>query len=252
MDHKPMTQLQTFSWHKAAIILGLSLMLTACLSNEELANITLGQATISGVITDDGTGSAIENVTVTAIDPSASLSYDPVTTDASGNYSITINRDTPLYFRLQKTTAYPTLNSAIDTYVSDITDKDIALFTTERAQDVITRAFAFNPSLTGWSWLFVDVVLTNGEDSSGITITASDESGALIDATVTNCDGTNSGDTVTIACSGSDVRDGPMFIAYYDEDIDITVEISGARNAEQSAPVRIGQITYVKFELSTL
>ena len=252
MDLKPMMQLQIFRLFKAALIFWLALLLSACLTNEELANITLGQATISGVITDDATGTAIEDVTITAIDPSASLSYDPVTTDASGNYSITINRNTPLYFRLQKTTGYPTLNNALDSYVADITDKDIALFTTERAQDVITRAFAFNPSLAGWSWLFVDVVLSNGEDSSGITITASDASGALIDATVTNCDGTNSGDVVTIACTGNDTRDGPMFIAYYDEDTDITVEISGARNAEQSAPVRIGQITYVKFELSTL
>ena len=189
----------TVKLYKGLFILGLVSLLSACLTNEELADITLGQATISGVITDDGTGSPIEDVTITAIDPSASLSYDPVTTDASGNYSITINRNTPLYFRLQKTTGYPTLNSALDSYVADITDKDIALFTTERAQDAITRAFAFNPSLVGWSWLFVDVVLSNGEDSSGITVTASDGSGSLIDAVVTNCDGTNSGDVVTIA-----------------------------------------------------
>jgi len=235
------------------LVVGLVFLLSACLTNEELANITLGQATISGVITDDATGVGVEDVTITAIDPTGELSYEPVTTDVSGNYFITINRNTPLYFRLQKTTGYPTLNSALDSYVSDITDKDIALFTTERAQGLITKAFAIgDPSLVGGSWLFVDVVLSNGEDSSGITITTSDASGALIDATVTNCDGTNSGDVVTIACTGTEVRDGPMFVAYYNADADITVAISGARNAEQEARVRMGQITYVKFELSTL
>jgi hypothetical protein len=231
------------------VVAGLGFLLSGCLTSEEIANIVRGKATISGIVTDEATGTAIEGVSVTAIDPSGGLSYPAVTTDAGGHYSITINRDTPVYFRFQKSSAYVTTNTRLDSYSSDASDKDIALFTTARAQDVIAQAFAFNPSLVSSAWLFVDVVLGNGDDSSGITVTADEAGGARVDATATYCDGTNSGDIVTIACSGSNLRDGPMFIAYYNQDADITVAISGARSGEHEAPVRMGQVTYIKFEL---
>jgi hypothetical protein len=231
------------------VVVGLGFFLSGCITSDEIANIILGEATISGVVTDDATGSAIDGVTVTAIDPSGARTYPAVTSDAAGHYSITINRDTPVYFRFQENSTYVTMNSRLDSYAGDVSDMDMALYTTSRAQDVITQAFAFNPSLVSWGWLFVDVVLSNGDDSSGITITADDSGGALVDATATLCDGTNSGDTVTIACSGSNLRDGPMYIAYYNQDADITVTISGARSGQQQASVRMGQITYIKFQL---
>jgi hypothetical protein len=231
------------------VVVGLGFFLSGCLTSEEIANIVLGEATISGIVTDEATGSAIAGVTVTPIDPSGSLTYPAVTTDAGGHYSISINRDTPVYFRFQENSTYVTMNTRLDSYTSDVSDMDIGLYTTSRAQDVITQAFAFNPSLVSWGWLFVDVVLSNGDDASGITVTADDAGGALVDATATHCDGTSSGDIVTIGCSSSNLRDGPMFIAYYNRDADITVTISGARSGEQQAAVRMGQITYIKFQL---
>lgn len=234
------------------MVVALALLLSGCPTYEELQARIRGEATISGVITDDSTGQGLDAVTITAIDPTGAFTFDPVTTDTNGNYSITVTRNVPLYFRIKKDAGYVTVNSSLDSYDSDQLDVDIPMYTTSKTQSVITQAFSFNPSLTGWSWLFVDVVTGNGDDASDITITASDNSGALIDATATHCDGTNSGNIVTIACTGSDTRDGPMYIAYYDSDVDITVTISGARSGEQSAPVRLGQVTYVKFELSTL
>lgn len=235
-----------------ALILMLSLLLSGCPTYEEIQARIRGEATITGIITDDSTGQGLDAVTITAIDPTGAFTFDPVTTDSNGNYSITITRNVPVYFRLKKDAGYVDLNSWVDSYDSDESGVDIPMFTTTQTQDAVTRAFAFNPSLTGWSWLFVDVVTDNGEDATGITITASDGDGSLIDATATRCDGTNSGGVVTVPCLSGETRDGPMFIAYYDSDVDITVTISGARSGELSGPVRNGQVTYFKFELSTL
>ena len=117
------------------VVVGLGFFLSGCITSDEIANIILGEATISGVVTDDATGSAIDGVTVTAIDPSGARTYPAVTSDAAGHYSITINRDTPVYFRFQKSSAYVTTNTRLDSYSSDASDKDIACGKTISAKD---------------------------------------------------------------------------------------------------------------------
>ncbi|MFW5927479.1 MAG: carboxypeptidase-like regulatory domain-containing protein, partial [Wenzhouxiangella sp.] len=72
----------------AAILLaGLSL---------SLSQLALGQTTVAGTITDAGSDSPIENVTVAVSDPSSGRHnpLDTGTTNASGEYSINIPLDT--------------------------------------------------------------------------------------------------------------------------------------------------------------
>jgi hypothetical protein len=63
-----------------------------------------------------------------------------------------------------------------------------------------------------------------------------------------NCDGTLTGANITTAlppCNPD--REGPMYLAYFDGDAEITVTVAGSAG-DVVAPVRMGEATFFEVE----
>jgi hypothetical protein len=216
------------------------ILLSACSSDDAAQVIADLEVTVSGKTTDINdaplAGVAIEGVYT---DPGGLLN-PRTTSDAGGNFSFKVLKGDAFYLRGTKAT-YTTMNSAKGALSVDEAGLDIGIPTLFEAQDVINLVFMGAPPLLAEkAWLVVDVVsAANGNDVPGQTITAASTPDGEV---YPSCNGAP-GSTETIA--GCADRPSPMYMAYYNAAIETTVTVG---NETQTAPIRMGEITYLEFE----
>ena len=111
-----------------------------------------------------------------------------------------------------------------------------------QAQAIITLVFtAPTPDLTEKAWLVVDVVTAaNGDEIAGQTITLSSPPA---EEAYPDCFGAPGAPSTVAGCLD---RPTPMYMAYYDASTEIAVTVGGKT---QTAPIRMGEITVLEFEL---
>ena len=199
---------------------------------------------LSGTVrADDGT--PIEGVSVEVFLANAlGAPEDTDTTNASGEYTVTVLESAPAYTKFAKT-GYATLNSEFDSYAVNTSKLDIEPVTVNEAEAIIDTVFGgMMLDLADKAWLAVTVENANGDEVNDAAITSApvvDGGGAL------KCDGTLTGSNMTVAPCNPD-RDGPMYLAYFDADHDsVSVTVSGS-SGTVSAPVRVGEITFIEIE----
>ncbi len=229
-----------------ACMFGLAFILNGCggssggAVDDAIGDLTV---TISGTITDvNGTavaGVAVEGVYVTP----GGLLNPTTTTAANGTFTLPVIKNDAVYLRGTKT-GHVTMNSAKVAYSANQTSFDVTLPTTTEAQDVISAAFP-GVLLGPFAWLAVDVVdMNTGDGMSGLTIMPIPAPTA--DAH-TDCDGSNGGSMTTVAPCVAPDRQAPMYLAYYGAAAEVIVNVSSG--AAGTAPMAVGEITYLEFEL---
>ena len=204
-----------------------SLIMAGCSSSSDTAQDIVDNSTVkvSGSITDSSASPEVplSGVTVAAKYGNASLNPDPVTTDASGNYSTTVLKGTDFYLSASKTD-YITLNSAIKNLSADDTGNDVGLVLTTDAENMLTAAFGAPTSMTDAAWLVIDVV-----DANGNTVTTL--------PTITPSPGPNE--------IGGPVPDAPAYIAKYSNPGSVTVTVNGV---SQTGTLVNGEVLFMEFE----
>ena len=234
-------------------VLGLVFVLGGCVSSDDIAEAILGTVTVSGNVVDASNGdAALSGVSIKATTSGlpASQTYDSstVTTDGSGNFSLKVAKDLPIYFHMTNS-GYATFNSAIDSYASDQSVADVPMITTVDAETIIDAAFPTSSlNLADKAWLVVEVRdATSGDDFAGVTIASSNaptESAYNNQNTCVNDYDAGAGPTAN--CTAT--REGPMYIAYFDAEEVIDVSITGTATGSQAALVRVGEVAVVVFE----
>jgi len=223
--------------------------LSGCSSSDSTPAATT--VTISGKVSDTADvaepGVAVEVVYTT---PGAAGNVS-TTTNASGDFSLTVNKNTTFYVRISKTD-FATLNSEKGSTDVDEAVGTLNIPTSDEAQGLINQAFGLGaPLLANHAWLVVGVEDASGDELNGVTIASVP---AETDEVYANCDGTdsNGGATTGAICPLPDEREGVQYIAYFDATADVTVTATStvppaADNA--TAPVRMGEIAFIDFEL---
>jgi len=201
---------------------------------------------ISGKITNlDDTGEP--GVAIEAVYSSPGDLLNPgTTTDTNGDFSLSgVLKGEAVFLRATKDN-FATINSAMVPFNVNITGLYIGMPTGDQAQSVIDIAFGDDKTLLeNVAWLVVDVEDDNGDSVSGHTVTSTI---TPADEVYTECDGTDSTASVTTgACSGE--RSGPMYIAYFDAAGEAFISVG---IETQTAPIRMGEITYLEFETVAL
>ena len=228
--------------NKAAYLLactaGFLLVLAGCSSDDD-SIAPVSDITVSGVITEYN-GGPLPGVTVQGVYTSSTAENPSSLTDSSGLFSLTMSGITAFYLN-GSFLGYTTINSEIHNASSSISGLDIDMPRGPEAEAIIDAAFPSEAlAIVNHAWLAVDIVDENGNEVSGETITpAITPSGFAY----TNCDGTPSGGSTTIACLD---RDAPMYIAYYD-----VVDETTVTTVEQSktAPLRMEQVTMLEYAI---
>lgn len=233
-------------------VLGLVFVLGGCVSSDDVAETILGTVNVSGTIVDaSNNDAALQDVSVQATTdgiPGTTNNYDSstVNTDVSGNFSLSVAKDLPVYLRLNKTN-YATFNSAFTSFSADTNVGEIPMITTADAEFVIDAAFPTSGlDLAGKAWLIVEVYDAAGDDLAGVTIAPSNAPTESAYNNLVDCTNDYSAAGPTIDCTAT--RVGPMYIAYYDADELIDVSITGAASGSQAALVRMGEVAVVVFE----
>ena len=226
-----------------ASVFSSAFILSACSSSSDDVAQIIGDefVNISGQITDLNdaplSGVAIEGVYT---DPGAPL--NPTTTSAAttGNFSLPVIKGDAFYLRGTKAT-YTTLNSAKGALSVDEAGFDIGIPTEIEAQGVIDAAYGAGTALATQAWLVVDVSDAAGEvNNQTITISVPFDKEVY-----TACDGSDSGASATNGAPCSPDRQGPMYIASFNSTTEAQVTVGGET---QTAPIRMGEITYLEFE----
>lgn len=232
-----------------ASALSSALILTGCGSSgsDEVAQFVADlEVTVSGKITNLN-DTAEPGVVVEGIYSNPGDLLNPsITTDSSGIFSLDVLKNEAVYLRATKDT-FASINSQKAALSSDVTDLDIGMPTETQAQLSIDAALGFNTTLlANKAWLVVEIVNVNDEQVNNITVTSNPAPAAWV---YTLCDGKDSGLTVTndAPCSGD--RDGPMYLAYFDSPTEASVTVG---NETQIAPIRMGEITGLEFEVSAI
>lgn len=223
------------------------LMLSACSSddvaqavNDILANET---ATVSGVVIRGSTPES--GVTVKGNYRDSTIPAATTTTNANGEYTLTVVKNIPVSIQISKpgsdVAIFNAAYFAADVNVSGI---DFDVITSADVDSAIDPVF---PGLTlggGQAWLAVMVMDASDNDIDGATITTTADPANLADEAATTCTGLNSGDVVTIGnCVPG--RDGPMYLAYFSAENEVSVSVTGSTEPE-IAPVRVGEVTVVE------
>ena len=197
---------------------------------------------LSGILSHDGT--PVDGALVTAY--RADPPNTPVTvtdTDAAGSYTATILLGISTHLSFDKL-GFAVLNTQYKTFTQNATGLDFETVLAADAETVIDIAFnGMDLDLADKAWLAIDVQDPSGDDVAGVTITPDSlpaGGGAL------NCDATLSGGNTTADPACVSDRTGPMYLAYYDADAEIIITISGS--SPISAPVRMGEITFIVVE----
>ena len=215
-----------------ACVLGLAFALSGCSSSDSSTPVTTTTVTVSGAVTSENIPE--EGVSVKGI-YSATESTSPVTTSATGTYTLTVDANRAVSIQFSKS-GLVTLNSGKEALTANVTGAEVDIPTTAQAQALIDAAFG-NIPLASVAWLAVSVEDANSDEVAGVTISSN------ADAQVyTDCNGNDIGATATIACP-NDSR--PMYLAYYNAPVEDSVS---AVADTQIAPVRTGEVTFLDFE----
>ena len=226
----------------SVVAAGLAFVLSAC-SNDDIADLLAGESvTISGTITSTR-GIALEAARVEAVYSSPGGALNPVTvTDADGNYVLQVLKNDAFYLHVSKT-AFTTTNTARTILAVDRSNINLSIPGEPEAQSVIDTAFVSTaPVLINHAWLTIDVLDVNGDEMNGQTVAST-----LVptEQVYTECDGTDSEGDVTTGAPCPVDREGPMYIAYFDSPGETGVGVDGS---VQTAPIRMGEFTYILFE----
>ena len=222
-----------------------ALILSACGSSDDVAQIIDDEfVTVSGQTTDiNDTPSPLPDVAIEGVYtvPDGLLNPTTISDATSGNFSLSVIKGDAFYLHASKDT-YATMNSVKDALSANEAGLEIGLPTKDEANQVITLAFASNtPDLAEKAWLVVGVEDANGDEVNGATISPSPAPEAFV---YTDCHGADVANSVTEAAC-IDERPGPMYIAYYAANTEITVTVG---SETQTAPIRMGEITLLEFE----
>ena len=236
--------------NKAAFILGciasLIFTLSAC-SSDDVAQainqvITDETITVSGTITRGVNPEA--GATVKGFYRNTAIPPATTTTQADGTYTLTVLKDTPVSLQISGSNM-ATLNSAYESSSVNLTGYDQEVVTEADVDTVIGLAFPGVTMAGGQAWLAVTVMDNAGNDIDGAVITTTPSPLNMIDEAAVNCDGTDSNGVTTIGnCNPS--REGPMYLAYFSADAEVTVAVTGSTD-QQIAPVRAGEVTGLEF-----
>ena len=205
-------------------------------------------ATISGTITDDTSttpNAPLSGVRVECI-YTGSLPCSSDTTDASGNYSVTLLNNTDFYLRATLSN-YTTINSAVRTVTADDAGNDFGLVNAGDATDLLNFAFSSTTlTLGSAAWLVVDVVDASGNRLQGKVINESIGAGTG-NAVYPDCATAKPASpvaTATTACTpGSD--NAPAYMAKYNTAGEVTVTALGQT---QRGFLANGEVLYMEFE----
>jgi hypothetical protein len=226
-------------------VLALVFVLAGCSSSSSSSPTTTpATVTVSGTVTNlalvPEPGVAVEGVYTTPGDAGNTTA----TTDASGNYTLTVETNRAVYIRFTKA-GFLTLNSEKGTLTTNETGNDIEYPTTTETQALIDVAWnGTNPQLGNHAWLAVDVTDALDNEVNNETITSVP---AVTDEVYTECDGTDSGGNVTTGAPCFADRQAPMYIGYFDATADARVSAAPTSNDTRIAPVRMGEFTFVDF-----
>ena len=224
-------------------MLALAFVISGCSSSDSSAPAA-ATVTVSGTVTNIAgapePGVAVEGVYTTPGDAGNATA----TTDASGNYTLTVETNKTVYVRFSKT-GFITLNSEKGTLTANETGNDIEYPTTGEVQTLINTAFDQSlPPLANHAWLAVDVTDALDNEVMGETITSAP---AVTEEVYTNCNGTDSGGLVTTGAPCAD-RQSPMYMGYFGATADVSVSAAPTLNETRIAPVRMGEFTFVDFD----
>ena len=238
--------MNTNIYNKFTIILACTLgliNLQGCSSDDVADAIADEFVTVSGTMTDiNGTALVGVNVEGVYTDPGAVLNPSD-DTDANGEFSLQVLKNDVVYLRATKS-SYATVNSAKEALSASVTGLDIGIPSEAEAQAVIDTALGQSaPLLANHAWLVVDIEDANGDQVSGQSVISTR---AAADEVYTECDGTDSGGSVTVACPGG--GDSPMYIAYFDATGDSNIKVG---TETQTAPLRMGEIVALEFTVTT-
>ncbi len=228
-----------------------ALILSGCGdSSSDTATNVVNNATasISGTITDDsaaGGPAALSGVKIECI-YTGSLPCSSDTTDASGNYSVTLLKNTDFYLRAALNT-YITINSAVMNISADDTGNDIGLVNAGDAVDLVNLAFSSTTlTLGSAAWLVVDVVDASGNRLPNKVINESVGAGTG-NAVYPDCATAKPAApvaTATTPCTpGSD--NAPAYMAKYSAPGEVTVTALGQT---QRGFLVTGEVLYMEFE----
>jgi len=184
--------------------------------------------TISGTVTDSNSV-ALAGVSGQAIYVAGSPSPVSGTTDASGNYSITVEKNKDLYLSVTNS-GYITVNSEIMNLSANITGVDTSLVTVTDAEAMLQGVFSDSTlTMSSAAWLVVDVVdangnrITDGTGGSSVTVTPGP------DAVVTDADPT----TV------------PSYFGKYAAGGNVTVTVGGV---SKTGVLKTGEVLFMTFQ----
>ena len=227
------------------IIAGL-FILTACSSSgDDAAQIVADEfVAISGKITNFNDAGE-PDVQVEGVYTNPGNLLNPTTnSDANGNFSLSVIKNDPVYLQATKT-GFATINSLKGALNTGITGLDIGIPTESQAQSVIDTVFSTMPLLQNHAWLVVDIEDPNGDGVSGQTISINNAT--PFDTAYAECNGTDDGATSTTGPCPSG-RTSPMYLAYFIAAGEATVTVD---SETQTAPIRMGEITALEFEVAT-
>lgn len=235
-----------------ASTLGLAFILSGCVSSDDLAEALLGSVNVSGTIVDASDNDVgLQGVSIHATTdgiPGATRSYDSetVTTDGSGNYSLKVVKDLPVYMQLTKA-GYATFNTVFATLTGDQTLPEIPMVTSTDAQAMIDAAFGGGINLADKAWVVVNVLAANGDDLAGATIALNNAPTASAYNNQNTCvNDYDAGTGPTVDCTAT--RVGPMYIAYYETAQEVSVSVAGTVTDSEAALVRMGEVTIIEFQ----
>jgi hypothetical protein len=213
-------------------------ILAGCSSDDD-SPVTPTSITVGGVITDFN-DVPLPGVTVQGVYTSSTTENPTASTDSSGSFSLTLDANTAFYLN-GTFLGYTTINSEVLNTSSSISGLDIGMPRGPEAEAIIDAAFPTEQlAIINHAWLAVDIEDENGNEVSGETITLSTAPSGFA---YTNCDGTPSGGSTTIACLD---RDGPAYIAYFDAAAEAMVT---AVEQSKTAPLRMEQVTVLEYAI---
>ena len=204
--------------------------------------VNVDEITISGTVSAIG-GAPLDGVTVKAIAILLGQDVDEstTTTDANGNFTLTVVDGFTAYYQFSKS-GYLTINSDFKAYTANLTGVELELPTVAEADQVIGTAYP-GLTLTDGGWLAINVENGSAEVANAtVTVVSAGE-----DPGYTECDGTIGMAMMTVAPCIPDRMGAPMYFDHYDSDQVVTITVSGVVGTT-SAPVRHGEATVLVIE----
>lgn len=213
-------------------------------SGESFRDISIGSDEVTVVGTLTGSGGLLDGVTVRSFvltSPATDSQESVATSNTSGVYSIDVPENADIYFELSNA-GFATLNTQFNLFADDTSGIDADLLSTGEANDVLDTAFmGMMFTLPDRAWLIVDVENSAGDEVDGATITTAP---AAVGGGALNCDGTLTGGDITTAIPVCDpARTGPMYVAYFDADVEVTITVG---TQALVAPVRVGEFSDIR------